>query len=72
MAGNGLEWTRDLTSGRQVPLAEYDGEMVILRGQSYEESQPLLYQELRANPKDLATPYEVANYNIGFRVVIEL
>jgi hypothetical protein len=46
--------------------------MVILRGQSYEESQPLLYQELRANPKDLATPYEVANYNIGFRVVIEL
>jgi serine/threonine protein kinase len=72
MAGNGLEWTRDLTSGRQVPLTEYDGEMVILRGQSYEESQPLRYRELRANPKDLATPYEVANYNIGFRVVIEL
>jgi serine/threonine protein kinase len=71
MAGNGFEWTRDLTSGRQVPQAEYDGESVVIRGQSYEANYPLRYRDIDADPKGHAEQYGGANYDIGFRVVIE-
>jgi formylglycine-generating enzyme required for sulfatase activity len=71
MAGNGFEWTRDLTSGRHVPQEEHEYEMVILRGQSYEFSQPLRYRDIDADPKGNAQEYGKANYDIGFRVVVE-
>jgi hypothetical protein len=67
MAGNGNEWTRDLTDGREVPV-EVKAVMpqVFLTGKSY----------LDVDPLEFTDPPAVADYNktehyYGFRIVLE-
>ena len=75
MAGNGLEWTRNLFSFGFVPLKESgQQDMVQLRGRSYAETSPLLYEHIRHDDElELHTwSYSGHNPTIGFRVVLEL
>jgi formylglycine-generating enzyme required for sulfatase activity len=73
MAGNGLEWTRDMASNRKklVPL-ENPGrsDLVACRGRNYKETSPLLFSEF--DQKAEAEEYQTASDEIGFRVMIEL
>jgi formylglycine-generating enzyme required for sulfatase activity len=68
MAGNGKEWTRDLSADdRTVPLTNPQGENVRLRGQSYQVAEPAQYKSLAAG----VWPYGDTAPDIGFRVVLE-
>jgi serine/threonine protein kinase len=75
MAGNGLEWTRNMQTGDgtvplDVPSQPFD--MVILRGRSFKwpEPSPLTYEEMRSgNPE--AGFHRSGQPDVGFRVVIE-
>jgi formylglycine-generating enzyme required for sulfatase activity len=73
MAGNGLEWTRDLESSKkeQVPLASpHRSDLVTLRGRSYKEPNPLQFADIEKKPE--SDEYQNATDEIGFRVMIEL
>jgi eukaryotic-like serine/threonine-protein kinase len=75
MAGNGLEWTRDLLlpTGQTIPPADERAARIILRGRRYSEPSPLTYDEMvAAASKGDAAPYLDADPEIGFRVVIEI
>ena len=76
MAGNGLEWTRDLSHDeRTIPLSADPGPFatVILRSRSYRwpRPQPLTYADLQPAAPAEAGPYHEGQPDIGFRVVIE-
>jgi hypothetical protein len=74
MAGNGLEWTRNIAlSSKTVPLeapGQLDG--VTLRGRSYREQQPLLYADLEDEERSETGLYLEPSPDISFRVVLEL
>jgi hypothetical protein len=77
MAANGLEWTRDLTTGRQVPLAGKpgDSDTVRLRSKRYFNKYPWLFKFLDTRPEDgflESWSYTNPRPYIGFRVVLEL
>jgi formylglycine-generating enzyme required for sulfatase activity len=70
MAGNGFEWTCELSDEGKIPLHKWNGDnrQVCYVGQSYcRDPQPLLFQDMR--------PYFISctksKYDIGFRVVLE-
>lgn len=75
MAGNGLEWTRNMQTGEgTIPLDVPPGPfaMVILRGRSFNWPEPsaLTYDEMRSGDPE-AMPYGYGQPDVGFRVVIE-
>jgi len=64
MAGNGAEWTRQVTSGGYST--------VTLRGRDYHKDRPLLYSDLVADNSpeiEKEDPYYTSDH-IGFRVVL--
>jgi hypothetical protein len=63
MAGNGCEWTRQ-------PL-QLNDRLVEVRGQSYEEEEPLTYKTLADTEKPQIQPRLTPDPLIGFRVVID-
>jgi formylglycine-generating enzyme required for sulfatase activity len=76
MAGNGREWTRDVTGSlrnKQVTPDyvpdEFDG--VVLRGRSYIQPTPLQYADLEKARSTEAQNYKEVSPQTGFRVVIE-
>jgi len=72
MAGNGLEFTRNLFSGRTVPVDDPQNDHVHLRGRSYDDVAPLRYQDFD-DPGSFGTQgYGVSDPHIGFRVVVEI
>jgi hypothetical protein len=72
MAGNGLEFTRSLFSGRTVPVDAPENDHVHLRGRSYDDLEPLLYEDFE-KPGSFGTQgYDVSDPHIGFRVVLEI
>ncbi len=71
MAGNGLEWTRDVAFPleKQVPYADADDNTrVFLRSQSYAEETPFRFEDLKTPASE---SYRSAGHYIGFRVVLE-
>jgi formylglycine-generating enzyme required for sulfatase activity len=75
MAGNGLEWTRDLLlpRGETIPPADEKAALITHRGRRYSERSPLTYDEMAdAASRGDAAPYLDADPEIGFRVVIEI
>jgi hypothetical protein len=79
MAGNGLEWTRNIPDALQGidwlypdrPNKEPSAIFVRLRGQSYRGDRPLRFADLKGNP---APPMEILNQTsdeLSFRVVLE-
>jgi formylglycine-generating enzyme required for sulfatase activity len=72
MAGNGLEWTRNLTyeNSLTVPVQDPKPDLgVVMRGRNYVQPKPLLFADLiRADSRS----YEEVNPFISFRVVLEL
>jgi serine/threonine protein kinase len=74
LAGNGQEWTRTVNNGRRVPLAEpVRSDWVHLRGRSFLNPQPLLYQEMQSKEGSVfgVEPYTKTLPDLGFRVVLE-
>lgn len=83
MAGNGLEWTRDVSydvAAKQVPLSQYDKDYlknkpntlarVILRGRNYMQDEPFRYADPGLKKETL--DYHDATPYLSFRVVLEL
>jgi serine/threonine protein kinase/formylglycine-generating enzyme required for sulfatase activity len=75
MAGNGFEWTRNLTgSPEHIPLEEAlnpDLVRVVIVGQTYAggaKGQPLTFNAMNT-PRD--HPCSKSDFDIGFRVVLE-
>jgi hypothetical protein len=81
MAGNGREWTRDLALDRgsveDLTLLKNPSEselMVLLRGRSYREEEPLRFEDLDQADEDNnpdVSNWRKAENDIGFRVVLE-
>jgi hypothetical protein len=76
MAGNGTEWTRNVSRNRQVPLKEPTrNDLVLLRGCSFlNDEGPLRFQDLQPGgpSKVAAVSYtEPPPPDVGFRVVLE-
>jgi hypothetical protein len=81
MAGNGLEWTRNVrTPGgeRLVPLSKVGGPLdaaVYLRGWRFTQERPLTFEDLeedlKVNPNLPAWSYQRTDPEISFRVVLE-
>jgi hypothetical protein len=72
MAGNGLEFTRSLFSGRTVPVNDPENDHVHLRGRSYDDLEPLLYGDFQ-KPGSFGTQgYDISDPHISFRVVLEI
>jgi len=77
MAGNGLEWTGvKFDAGedgqRTVGLGSlFPDEELLLRGQRYTATRPLLYKDLEKSGGVGSQRVDTANPGIGFRVVIE-
>lgn len=74
MSGNGVEWTRDLDTGRQVgdgTELRYESANVVVRGRSFMESDPLQYDPIAASPSGLLQPSGEPSFDITFRVVVE-
>jgi serine/threonine protein kinase/formylglycine-generating enzyme required for sulfatase activity len=74
MAGNGQEWTRSLSDGRnEVPLKSPGTfDLVWLRGRGYDAAKPLQYTDLNPTTGNVGMcPHGDARPNLGFRVVIE-
>jgi formylglycine-generating enzyme required for sulfatase activity len=76
MAGNGFEWTRTVIVPahgyvpREFPdLQEED--MLILRGQSYINDEPLRYDTLRDIKQDQMQAVDEPRFDVSFRVVID-
>ena len=76
MAGNGYELTRTL----MAPLSGYvprefpdlqEGDMVLLRGQSYANEEPLRYDTLRDTSQDQPQAADEPRFDVSFRVVID-
>lgn len=80
MAGNGREWTRNLTGSipKTVPLSTKSDTLdsVILRGRSYLEDKPLHFADVDSRESGGqvydSEAYLSAVADIGFRVVLEL
>jgi len=73
MAGNGQEWTRDTSSGKEIPLGPGDIDLVYCRGRRYRtKSTPLLYKDLNNKTLGDGWRYLFGDPEIGFRVVIEV
>jgi formylglycine-generating enzyme required for sulfatase activity len=75
MAGNGLEWTRNMAGaeGGFVPISNpepYDS--VLLRGTRYRGPVPWRYRDVLDKDNRKLGPYTGVDPEIGFRVVIEL
>lgn len=69
MAGNGMEWTKDLNNG-MVPQDEKTRDVnarVKLRGRGFQQSSPLKYSEMDQG----SCPSNERRYDVGFRVVLE-
>jgi serine/threonine protein kinase len=80
MAGNGYEWTRSLIAPRSgyVPreFPDLQGEkenrdMVLLRGQSYANEEPLSYEAIKASGDSQPQAADEPKFDISFRVVID-
>lgn len=71
MSGNGVEWTRDVTNGRQVPQSDYGADQVVVRGWPFGETAPLSYADYAERPLDYSQPAYDASFEITFRVVVE-
>jgi hypothetical protein len=80
MAGNGLEWTRNLEfdlQNRLVPLASpTPRDRIELRGNSFRSSQPLRFDdppdgEFYLDPADASGKRRLSRDDLGFRVVLE-
>ena len=75
MAGNGVEWTRDLLFGGMVPQSKEkrdNSKRVIIRGRGYDEDEPFRYADMSGSPDDQnSEEYGRRGHNLGFRVVIE-
>lgn len=72
MAGNGLEFTRNLFSGRLLPVDPADNDHVHLRGRSYDDPEPLMYEDF-ARPGSFGTQgCDVSDPHISFRVALEI
>lgn len=78
MAGNGREWTRDLSGNVEVPLANPERtHRVLLRGRSFVETKPLRFWDLKHDRDDSALyipdpKTEPDEVDISFRVVVEI
>jgi serine/threonine protein kinase len=72
MAGNGLEWTRNLTLGKGfVPLPDpHRDDAITLRGRNYKASRPLLFSDIAKEAE--SQEYGKVEDSIGIRVVIDL
>src|SRR5262249_49486146 len=74
MAGNGFEWTRNSRNGEMVPLRIPPKELlkdgIMLRGWNFAAYEPLSFEDLEGD-KLPAWPYQKADPNISFRVVLE-
>jgi len=74
MAGNGYEWTCTLRFGKGlVPILKPRvDDLVCLRGRSFEEPEPLRYDDLDDKNNILpCLPYQETQHDLGFRVVIK-
>jgi hypothetical protein len=68
MAGNGLEWTRDLNDGTEVPLKEMLlAPSVWLEGKSYLSREPLTFPMMDRAAKRCTE----ADPEVSFRIVLE-
>jgi serine/threonine protein kinase len=76
MAGNGFELTRTLmrpASGylpREYPDIK-DGDMLLLRGQSFDNKEPLSFEMLTDPQHDQPQAADEPKFDVSFRVVIE-
>jgi serine/threonine protein kinase len=67
MAGNGLEWTRDLKDGTTVPVPDpQESSGVLLRGASFFDPEPFTFSKPQSSER-----YSASGPDIGFRVVLE-
>ncbi len=67
MAGDGMEWTRDLESGDSFPPQEFSPDLLAtVRGRSYYKPDPFRY----STPPDWR-PFKQGDPAVGFRVVVE-
>ncbi len=73
MAGNGMEFTRNLIGGKTVPWQDAPKDaLVILRGKRYRALTPLLFSELsEQQTMPLTQFYNTGSPYTGFRVVLE-
>jgi formylglycine-generating enzyme required for sulfatase activity len=77
MAGNGREWTREVSTNMDVPLADPDRkDLVLLRGRRFAEEKPLRFWDLKYDRDDSAyyipRPKTEPEEDISFRVVLEI
>ncbi|MFN4259029.1 MAG: protein kinase domain-containing protein [Gemmataceae bacterium] len=72
MAGNGQEWTRDVSLGGEVPKPDaMEATHVIVRGQSYFQPKPFEFSPRGPTEPFDSQEYDVVRPDLGFRVVIE-
>ncbi len=70
MAGNGLEWLRNVVGQGEHFLPHVTGgDHVVVWGKSFVDPDPFLFEEDIERPG--AKPYIERNFDVGFRVVIE-
>jgi serine/threonine protein kinase len=74
MAGNGREWTREVTGNLQVPLTNPDRfARVYLRGRGYQDPEPLRFEQLKDHERSARyVPDPKETMDISFRVVVEI
>jgi serine/threonine protein kinase len=75
MAGDGLELTRDLWSGEEVPLEDRPPgkeDRVVVRSQRYTDDRPLHFRDLEEQDQLQSVPYNTPDRETGFRAVIEI
>jgi hypothetical protein len=82
MAGNGYEWTRSLLAPRsgyvprEFPDVQREGEeenwdMVLLRGESYINDEPLRYDTIAGSSDYQPQKPHEPKFDVSFRVVID-
>lgn len=70
MAGNGMEWLRDVARRKDHYIPEVDeGDWVLHRGKSFKDPEPFLFDKDIEIPGSKKYPSRVPD--VGFRVVIE-
>jgi formylglycine-generating enzyme required for sulfatase activity len=77
MSGNGLEWTDtldDIGQSRRVSTCingklPFGNSQVVMRGRSYMNNSPLLFDKMNANNLEIEYP-DTASPEIGFRVAL--
>ena len=68
-----MEWTRNaMAHGVLIPLKPGALDPIYIRGRSFRDPKPFLFEDLKDPNKVDSWKYEDASDDLGFRVVLEI